>query len=135
MYNYTTLCACTMSDPNSAKIILVVFIKHPKKLKLLEILGRCECRRRINKQQGLGYVLRNHGTGTYILQVLEKAKLYSFRAHPLSISMRVGSAPPSTPIIQKTVRRVNRPSFPLFQGTLGIGETIIPRTSPMDPMM
>ena len=53
-----------------------------------------------NKQTArFGYVLRNHGTGTYILQVLEKAKLYSFSPHPFSISMRVGSAPPSTPII------------------------------------
>ena len=45
-------------------------------------------------------VLRNHGAGTYILQVLEKAKLYSFSSHPFSISMRVGSAPSSAPIIQ-----------------------------------
>jgi len=89
-----------------------------------------------NKQTArFGYVLCNHGTGTYILQVLEKAKLYSFSPHPFSISMRVGSAPPSTPIIQKTVRPVNDHPFPLFQGTLGIGKTIIPRTSPMDPMM
>jgi len=45
-------------------------------------------------------VLGNHGAGTYILQVLGKAKLYSFSSHPFSISMRVGSAPSSTPIIQ-----------------------------------
>jgi hypothetical protein len=44
-------------------------------------------------------VLRNHGAGTYILQVLEKAKLYSFSSHPFSISMRVGSAPSSASII------------------------------------
>ena len=60
-------------------------------------------------------VLRNHGAGTYILQVLEKAKLYSFSLHPFSISMRVGSAPSSAPIIQKTVRPVNRPPFPLLR--------------------
>jgi hypothetical protein len=68
-------------------------------------------------------------------KVLEKAKLYSFSSHPFSISMRVGSAPSSAPIIQKTVRPVNRSPFPLFQGMLGIGETIIPGASPVDLMM
>lgn len=118
-----------MSGPHLAKIIHTGSIHQAsQEAKITWDSWKMRVRKKNKQTARFGYVLRNHGAGTYILQVLEKAKLYSFSSHPFSISMRVGSAPPpSTPIIQKTMRRVNRPSFPLFQSTLGIGETIIPQ--------
>jgi hypothetical protein len=73
-------------------------------------------------------VLRNHGAGTYILyESSSKRRSSIVLARILSaLACVVGSAPSSAPIIQKTVRPVNRPPFPLFQSTLGIGETIMP---------
>ena len=90
--------------------------------KLLEILGRCECRRRINKQQGLGMCSA----------IMEPALTFykSLKRRSSIVLARILSALAcvSAVLLPRrqlfTVRRVNRPSFPLFQGTLGIGETI-----------
>ena len=100
---------CTVSDPQSAKSI-PVFIKHPKKLKYLRFLADAIAKRN-KQQQGSGYAPQSWSRHLHFTS----PKLYSFSSHPFSISMRVGSAPSSAPIIQKTVRPVNRPPFPLLR--------------------